>query len=274
MAIGESEVFSGLVKGTLGIAKSAAGADLRTQLQFSNVDLDQCLGELFGIRRLEGKGNLTFAIESSGASVYELTKRLNGTAGLTGHKGAIAGFNVEQLLRRIERKPLSGGRDFRVGKTPYETLEVKLKIVDGVANVEDVRMASTVLGVGLTGSASIPHRELDLRGIASLLSAGAADAAPAFELPFMVQGPWDDPIMLPDPQIRIERSGAAAPLLDALKSRGASDAVRSVIDRMRGAPTPPPPPMQASPALAGAASPTEPPAERAPVQPAPPPNAH
>ena len=35
-----------------------AGADFKAQLQFTDVDLDQCLGELFGIRRLEGKGNL------------------------------------------------------------------------------------------------------------------------------------------------------------------------------------------------------------------------
>ena len=77
-------------------------------MQFSNVDLDQCLGELFGLRRLEGKGNLAFAIESEGASVYELTKALNGTADLFSRKGAITGLNVEHLLRRIERRPLSG----------------------------------------------------------------------------------------------------------------------------------------------------------------------
>ena len=138
MAIGESEAFGGLVKGTLGLAKSGAGADLKAQLQFSDVDLDQCLGELFGIRRLEGKGNLAFAIDSSGGSVYALTKGLNGTAALSSRKGAIAGFNVEQLLKRIERRPLSGRGDFRIGKTPYETLTVNLKIVDGIANVEEV----------------------------------------------------------------------------------------------------------------------------------------
>jgi AsmA protein len=41
--------------------------------------------------------------------------------------------------------------------------------------------------------------------------------------------------MLPDPQSRIERSGAAAPLLDAVRNRGSRDAVRSVIERLTGA---------------------------------------
>ena len=202
-----------MVKGTFGLAKSPAGADFKAQLQFTNVDLEQCLGELFGIRRLEGKGNFGFAIDSSGSSVYDLTKALNGTAGLTSLKGAIAGFNVEQLLKRIERRPLSGGGEFRTGKTPYDALTVNLKIVQGVANVERRPHGRASVGLALTGSASIPARELDLRGTASLLSVAASSATagvPTFELPFMVQGPWDDPIILPDPQSRIQRSGAAA----------------------------------------------------------------
>jgi AsmA protein len=252
VTVGESQAFGGVLKGTFGLARSPAGADFKAQLQFTNVDLEQCLGELFGIRKLEGKGNLGFAIESSGGSVFDLTKALNGTAGLTSRKGAIAGLNVEQLLRRIERRPLSGGGEFRTGKTPYESLTVNLKITQGVANVDDVRMEGPAVGLALTGSASIPARELDLRGTASLLS-NANSAAPAFELPFMVQGPWDDPIMLPDPQSRIQRSGAAAPLLDAIRNRDSRDAVRSVIERF-AAPAQSAAPAESAPALAGSSA--------------------
>jgi AsmA protein len=271
VAVGESQAFGGVVKGTFGLAKSAAGADVKAQLQFSNVDLEQCLGDMFGIRRLEGKGNLGFMIHSSGSSVYELTKGLNGTATLVSRKGAIAGFNVEQLLKRIERRPLSGGSEFRTGKTPFETLTVNLKFVQGVANVEDVRMEGPNVGLALTGSASIPERELDLKGTASLLSVAASSAnaaTPLFELPFMVQGSWDDPIILPDPQSRIQRSGAAQPILDAVRNRSPRDSVRSAIERLTGAATghPDAPPAASAPALAGRSAPAEgaPSAETAP----------
>src|SRR5204863_9905249 len=99
------------------------------------------------------------AVESAGASVYDLAKRLNGTANLLSRKGAIAGLNVEQLLRRIERRPLSGAGEFRLGKTPYEALTVNLKIVDGLANVEEVRLEGVAVELGMTGTASIPARE-------------------------------------------------------------------------------------------------------------------
>ena len=276
VAVGESQAFGGVVKGTFGLSKSAAGADFKAQLQFADVDLEQCLGDMFGIRRLEGKGNFGFAIDSSGSSVFDLTKALNGTSTLSSRNGAIAGFNVEQLLRRIERRPLSGGGEFRTGKTPYETLTVNLTIVQGVANVEEVRMDGANANLTVTGSASIPARELDLKGTASLLSLAATSAnaaAPAFALPFIVQGPWDDPIILPDPQSRIEHSGAAAPILDAVRNRSAREAVRSAIERLTGAVPAQPaaaPPGEMAPALAGASSPVEgvpaetPPAERPP----------
>jgi AsmA protein len=268
VGIGESQAFGGVVRGTFGLAKQAADAGLRANLQFTEVDLDQSLGQLFGVRRLEGKGNLGFAIESSGGTIQELTRTLNGTASLTGRKGAIVGLNIEQLLRRIERRPLTGGGEFRTGRTPYETLNVNLKIADGVANVEDARMEGPAVGLTLTGSAAVPARELDLRGTASLLSAiaGANTGAPAFELPFIVQGSWDDPIILPDPLSRIQRSGAAAPLLDAIRDRAARDAVRSAIERLTGAAPAKPaaaPPADDAPALAGASTAAEPPAAAA-----------
>ena len=209
IAVGESEAFGGVVKGTFGFARTSSGADLKAQMQFANIDLDQSLGEMFGFRRLEGKGNLSFAIDSSGDSVYELTRGLNGTANLVSRKGAISGINVEQLLKRMERSPLSRGNEFRSGKTPYDTLSASLKITQGTATVEDIRVEGPTVRLGMVGSASIPDRDLDLRGTASLVST----TPPAFELPFMVQGAWDDPVMLPDarePDPALRRRAAAA----------------------------------------------------------------
>jgi AsmA protein len=88
-----------------------------------------------------------------------------------------------------------------------------------------------------------------------LATSTSGTAAPAFELPFMVQGPWDDPIILPDPQSRIQRSGAAQPLLDALRNRNLRDPVRSAIERLTGAAPAQTPEAAAAPALAGSSTP-------------------
>jgi AsmA protein len=89
--------------------------------------------------------------------------------------------------------------------------------------------------ITLSGTASVPSREFDLRGVASLAPASTApNAAPTFELPFVVQGPWDDPLIFPDPDSLIRRSPGAAPLIDAMKDRKTRDAVRSMIDQFTG----------------------------------------
>jgi AsmA protein len=78
----------------------------------------------------------------------------------------------------------------------------------------------------------VPSREYDMKGVASLVS--APNTTPGFELPFVVQGPWDDPLIFPDPESLLRRSPASAPLLDAVKDRKTRDAVRSAIERFTG----------------------------------------
>lgn len=235
ITVGEAQAYGGVIRGSLTLANDTAGVDVKSQLQFNNVDLESCLGQLFGLHRLEGKGNISFAVEGSGDSVLGVTRTLNGTASLTGQDGALVGLNVEQLLRRLERRPLSGGGEFRTGRTPFDMIAVMLKITQGVVTVEDVKIDGAAVRLALAGSASVPDRELDLKGTATLVASGRPEAA-AFELPFIVQGSWDDPIMLPDPEALIRRSGAAAPLLDAVRDQRARETARSVIEHFIGGP--------------------------------------
>jgi len=236
LTIGESQAFGGTAKGTLGIASADNGVAVTSNMQFLGVDLEECLGQIFGMHRLEGVGNLAFNLDGAGDSVLAVTHGLNGTASLHAQSGALAGVDVEQLLRRLERRPLSGNGDFRTGRTPFDQLAVNLKVNNGTVSVDDMHIVGPSVKLAVAGQASVPTRDLDLKGVATLVSSATADE---FDLPFVVQGPWDDPIVLPDAQILIRRSGAAAPLLNAAKSYNASDAVRSVIDQLLAAPAPP-----------------------------------
>ena len=152
-----------------------------------------------------------------------MTQALDGSVTMSSRKGAVVGINVEQLLRRLERNPLAGrGGDFRGGKTPYDELSVNFRSPRAPPPSRKCGSRRRRCGSASSGTSSIPSRDLDLKGTASLL--GAADAATTFELPFVVQGPWDDPLVLAgradsDPALR---RGPA--LLDAV--RNASSATR------------------------------------------------
>jgi AsmA protein len=240
LSVGESQSFGGTITGTIALAKAETGAEFKSQMQFANVELEKCLGELFGFRRVEGTGNLAISVEGSGANVDEVARSVNGTARLTARRGALSGLNVDQILRRLQRSPLSGNGDFRSGRTPFDNLNIELRVAEGLATVEDIRLEGPNVRVALGGTTSIPFRELDLSGTATLI--GAPDTA-SFELPFVVQGPWESPLLLPDTQTLIRRSEATAPLLDALQDRRTQKAVQSVLDKLIGgvpAATPPP----------------------------------
>src|SRR5882757_3641409 len=194
LSIGEEQMYGGIAKGSLGIARSDAVADIKAQIQFTDVDLLSCASELFGITKLSGRGNLNVSLVASGSSPFGLAQSLDGTAVLTGHDGAISGFNAEQLLKRLERRPLSGGGNFRNGSTPYDNLTISVRFSEGVATAEDIRIEGPAAKITMTGTASVPTREYDMKGVASL------NTASGFELPFVVQGPWDDPLIFPDPE--------------------------------------------------------------------------
>jgi AsmA protein len=234
LSIGEAQVYGGIARGSFAVTRTDAVADVKAQFQLIDVDLQSCAGELFGITKLSGRGNLNVSLVASGTSPFGLAQSLDGTASLAGHDGAIAGFNVEQLLKRLERRPLSGGGNFRSGSTPYDTLNIAVKFSEGIATAQDVRVDGPTSRLTLTGTASVPSREYDLKGVASLISASTPNAPSDFDLPFVVQGPWDDPLIFPDPESLIRRSPASAPLLEAVKDRKTRDAVRSVLERFTG----------------------------------------
>jgi AsmA protein len=232
LSIGEAQMYGGIARGSFSVARSDMAADVKAQFQLTDVDLQASAAELFGIDKLSGRGNLNVSLTASGASPFGLAQSIDGTATLTGHDGAIAGFNAEALLRRLERRPLSGAGNFRNGSTPYDTMTVAVKFADGIATAKDIHLEGPAAHLILTGTTSIPAREYDLKGVASLNA--PANGAPGFDLPFVIQGPWDDPLIFPDPESLIRRSPASAPLLDAVKDRRTRDAVRSVLERFTG----------------------------------------
>jgi AsmA protein len=237
VTVGESQAFDGLITGSIAIAKSESGTEFNSQMQFSNVDLEKCLGQVFSIHRLEGSGNLTFSVDSTGHNVQELADNLNGTVQVTAKQGALDGWNVEQMMRRLQRSPLSANNDFRNGRTPFDKLNIELGIVHGLATIEDVVLEGPNVRLTMAGTTSIPQREFDLSGTANLIGGAPSDAS-VFELPFTVRGQWGSPAIMPDTRTLIRRSPATGPLLDAIQDKKTRDAVQDAIDRLRGSAPP------------------------------------
>lgn len=235
ISVGEAAFYGGMLRGTAVLQTAGAIPEFKIDASISNFDLEDGLGGLTGFRRLEGIGTMSVTANGAGTSIQEIARDLSGKAQLAMTKGALVGINGELVLRRLERRPLSGTGDLRGGRTPFDKLAANIIIEKGNAALSDLDIESAILKVKLSGDASIVRRDLDLRGVASLIRAKQQGTSQvAFDLPFMIQGSWDSPYLLPDPEALIRHSGAAAPLLDAVRGRAAREAMRNVIETVTG----------------------------------------
>lgn len=236
LALGEARAWGGLLTASLSLAPQAggSGAEVRLEAEATDVDVYRCLDEISGLRRVEGTGTLQVDVSGAGRSVLDIARNLSGTTALTAENGYLLGLDVAQLLHRVERRPLSAGNDLRGGRTGFTDLSARLLITRGEGKVEEMRLEGRQVRLAMDGSLSIAARDMDMAGRAALIlpakagdkSAEKAGDPPAagIDLPFSVRGPWDNPQIFADPLSLIERSGAAQPLIESVRSRSGAAA--------------------------------------------------
>jgi AsmA protein len=213
LSAGEGQIFGGILRGTAAIGPAAGGAGVRIDANIQNFNSAQGVGAFTGNRNLEGTGSLTLSLAGVGASVNAITHDLKGQAELSVLNGALQGVNVEGALRTLSKKPLAVLSDFSGGRTPFDRFIAKLAINDGNAAFEQGRIESGSVAVTLDGLASIPERDLNLRGVASLVVPQGANGV---SLPFFVRGRWDSPRFSPDSAAWLRHSSLRPELRAAL----------------------------------------------------------
>ncbi|HEX5778819.1 MAG TPA: AsmA family protein [Xanthobacteraceae bacterium] len=218
LTLGDARFHGGALRGRATIGRNLAGeADVRIEGSVTNFDLAPGLATLANVSNLEGKGNLNVALRSHGDHMQALTSDLDGTVTLEASGGALTGINIEQVLRKLERNPIAATAGLGGGRTAFDRLNARLRVLDGTALVEDARIENAQMRVRLSGETSVVHRDFNLNGLATLLRSAAAQFEEPFEFPFMVRGPWAQPYLLPDPATLIRRSGDAEPFASPLR---------------------------------------------------------
>lgn len=186
-----ASAYGGSAKGRLLAVTAPGGVDVRLQAGFDKVNLTQAAADLPGFLPLTGSGSVQLALEGTGSTAEEVLASLAGKASVALQKGELAGFAFLDLLRRAERNPVAALREWRQGKTPFESMSANASLANGIATIADAQMSGAAYRLNLAGLASMPERWIDMSG-------QIAPPGGAYQIPLALKGTLDNPSLTPN----------------------------------------------------------------------------
>ena len=222
LTLAGAKAYQGAIKGRLTFDRGGDGVNMQAAGAVSGADFAALSFDAFGWREFYGSLSGTANLESTGASMSELMRNLDGTSQIDVAQGQLGGIDLESALHRINKSPLALLTDIHRGRTSFEHASFNLRFVKGVAGIEEGKLESPSLRLGFGGTVDFGERGLDLHAIAKPADDVAAPGKEAPVFQFDIGGAWDDLAFTPDVRGLIRRSGAAAPLFSQQRDAGKS----------------------------------------------------
>lgn len=207
-----ADIYGGRLKGSLTVDITKTPT-LQIHQQLTGMQIDTLLGDALGINRVTGRGNLKLDLTTQAESLDSARKQLNGRVELSLTRGAIAGFDVGDMLRglRANLAKLTGmvlPADV-TRQTRFSSLKASFAIKDGVAASNDLKVAAPFVDLGGTGSIDLGRSQIDYRLLATVLGATGVpelDLLKGIDIPIYIAG------SLTAPNYRVDTSAIKARL--------------------------------------------------------------
>jgi AsmA protein len=198
-----ASLYGGSASGALSAAASnPARFTLRQTL--SGINLGPLLKDAIGKQPIEGKGNVRLDVATSGTSVAQIRKDLNGSARLELRDGAVHGVNIAQAVRSAKARigALRGQEASQSGtasadeKTDFSEMSGSFRIVNGVAHNDDLNVKSPLVRVGGAGNIDLGAERIDYLAqvtvVSTLQGQGGPDlqALKGLTVPVRLSGPF------------------------------------------------------------------------------------
>ena len=226
--LSQFKAFSGLWLGKLTVDARPATPKVGFDMQGQNVAVANLLGTLAGFNSLTGTGQFKVSAQSSGTSIDAIMQAIDGEVSTSLSDGVVKGLNVAALVRSASslKQAIATGsiQELNFGEalsqnaeTDFSSFNTVLKVNDGVANVDVMKLLSPILGVDGTGQINLAGQSMDLR-LATSVDKSAQGQGSVVQLngipvPIRISGAWTNPKVTPD------LSGVSSALKAELGSR-------------------------------------------------------
>ncbi len=183
-------LYEGKYTGSAGLNVSGATPKYTASSELQNLAIDGLLADLSekGKSVIRGRSELSFKVTTSGDRVSTLKKRLNGNASFKAVDGAL---QSEKLARNVEkvvaflkgREPKAAGEEL-----VFDSFAGTAVIKDGVANNNDLKLATPLIYANGKGAIDIGASEMDY-----VLAVGLSEEPGKAAIPITIKGSFDDP---------------------------------------------------------------------------------
>jgi len=244
--IDDLQLYEGKGQGVITARPTAKGLGFGANLQVSQIQVRQLLGDASGFDRMEGKGNLKALISGAGNTQREIANNINGNAEIDFKDGAVIGWDLAKIMDglKVGRIPSSDVKPSE--KTAFSELAASFKIANGNAVTQDLRLISPHLRVNGNGNVQIGARTLNIAMQPRLITSwqqpgqqsgqGTGNASAqnqGLAVPIKLKGPWHDPRIVLDtgefaknPELLVEQ---AKKLGRRFKGKNLGEIVRGVL---------------------------------------------
>lgn len=192
IALNEGRAYGGAIKGRASVGVVSGIVSVRGAGTLTDADVAGLSWDVLGRQVAAGVMSGSLNIETFGDSPAALMAHLQGWTKAQAHDGEISGVDLGGGLQAMATQPgTTALAAFRRGRTPFTDLALALRLTDGIATIEDATMKGPDAAVGVTGTADIGNRGLDLAATAAKPDA----AKPGDGLAVAIRGTFDTPVV-------------------------------------------------------------------------------
>ena len=118
---------------------------------------------------------------------------LSGAASLDLQAGVIDGVNIEEAMRRSQRRPIDVARDMAIGQTHFSRGRAQLTVANGAPKITEARIEGPGSTIDIDGVIDIAAATSTGAGGDVQADAQGAPSADAARLTIVLSGPWSAP---------------------------------------------------------------------------------
>jgi AsmA protein len=193
--------YDGMIKGGITLNAQGKTPQLRISQEAKEIVIGPLFKDLTDEDKLDGMGAFSADLSSSGQTLNQLKRGLNGNFRFEFTDGAVKGFNLAKMLRNARAK--LAGETVAVSNEPEQTdfseMSGSAVITNGVLNNRDLFAKSPFLRVDGAGKVNLVTEQLDYTIRPVLVSTPTGQGGEELEelvgipVPVHLEGPWMKP---------------------------------------------------------------------------------